>query len=257
MASNGTPRARVSLRRESSDSRLNRDVLAVCSDVVEQAGRIVARDPPLGRKPFVVQQSADGHPRACLNGLPDEYLASVTCLHNRYYAQLAFQLGHELGHFYVDPHRSNWLIESVCTALSYCCLTALSEKWTSSPPYPNWSSYASSFCRYREQHVSNAVRQVGLRGNDEIPVWIRDVLPAVVANNAFSRCHEALCAEVISSFMWAHSEACSALTRLGEASQTGKPDFTLWRAALSRSEISLVDALSRRSRPVKWCIEIA
>lgn len=238
-----SPARLVSLRNESGDARLNSDVLAVCRDVVTEVARIIRACPLLGDKPVVVQQATDGHPRACLNGLPDEYVANVTCLHGRDYARLAFQLGHELGHFYVNPHYSNWFIESVCTGISYCCLTALAEKWVSAPPYPNWSSYASSFANYRKKHVFRGLRELGLHSTADIPAWIRDSVPAVVSDDRFARYHEALCAEAIADVMSSHIEGCSALTRLGAASHAGRSDFALWSADASPNEIGLIDAL--------------
>lgn len=241
----GTFTARlVSLRNESDDARLNSDVLAVCRDVVVGVAGIIRGLPPLGNKPVVVQQATDGHPRACLDGLPDEYVANVTCLHGRDYARLAFQLGHELGHFCVNPNYSNWFIESACTAISYCSLAALAEKWVSAPPYPNWNSYAPSFADYRNKHVRRGLDELQLGSTADIPVWLRDSLPAIVQNDLFSRYHEALCAEAISDVMSAHPEACSALVRLGEASHAGRSDFALWRASASPNETEFIDILS-------------
>ena len=233
----------VTLRNASADDRLNNDVLAVCSDAICEAARIIGADPPLGKKPIVVQQSTDGYPRACLDGLPNEYWVNVTCLHSRSYARLAFQLGHELGHFYIDPRYRNWFIESVCTALAYSCLTALAEKWLSNPPYPGRSNYAPAFTDYRNGHVRWGLDELKLGGTDDISTWIRDSLPAVVHEEQFSRQHEALCAEAIAGAMSSHMEACSALTRLGEASHAGRSDFALWRAGVSPYETDLIDTL--------------
>ena len=116
--------------------------------------------PAAWEQAFRVQQAPDGTPRACLNGLPNEYLINVTCLHSRLYAKLAFQLGHELGHFFVDPHFSNWFVESVCTGVSFLTLDALAAKWTTAPPFPNWRGYASSFTVYRQQMVGDALAKV-------------------------------------------------------------------------------------------------
>jgi len=234
----------VSLRNESDDARLNCDVLTVCRDVVAEIARIIRACPPLGDKPVVVQQATDGQPRACLNGLPDEYVANVTCLHGRDYARLAFQLGHELGHFYIDPNCTTWFIESACTAISYCSLAALAEKWVSAPPYPSWSSYAPAFTEYRHNYVHRGLVELRLGSTADIPAWIRHSLPAVVQSNRFSRHHEALCAEAIADVMSAHSESCSALTRLGAATDAGRSDFARWRAGASPNEIELIDVLS-------------
>jgi hypothetical protein len=234
----------VSLRRESDDPTLNRDVLAVARDVVQTCADAIAIDPPLGRKPFVVQQASDGTPRACLNGLPSEYLINVTCLHSRLYAQLAFQLGHELGHFFVDPHCSNWFVESVCTAVSFLTLDALAAKWRMTPPFPNWQEYAFSFTVYKQKMVDDALGELGIPGEQCISTWIRTSLASVVAAGAFDRTEEILCAHTTAGIMHAHADSLSAITRLGSASRVhGKTDFPAWRRSVSAAEATLVAKL--------------
>lgn len=235
----------VSLRRESDDPLLNRDVLAVCRDVVQVCADVVAVDPPMGCKPFIVQEAPDGIPRACLNGLPNEYLINVTCLHTRLYAKLAFQLGHELGHFFVHPHYSNLFIEAVCTAISFLGLDKLANKWTTAPPFPNWREYAPSFSEYRQKTVGDAVAKVGISDVHLIPTWIRRSLASIVDAGCFDRPEEMLCAETIASIMQAHGSHCSAVTRLGAASKPdGKTDIVSWRSSVSVAEAELVDDLA-------------
>ena len=147
-------------------------------------------------KPFVVQEAPDGISRACLNGLPAEYLINVTCLHTRLYDQLAFQIGHELGHFYINPHYSNWFIESVCTAISFLCLDALAVKWTTAPSFLQWQSYAPLFTEYRRNTVIEPLRSYGIADRSYVPTWIR----ASVA-----RPEEMLCADVIADIMRLHT----------------------------------------------------
>ena len=236
----------VTLRRQSSDPILNRDVLAICHNVVQACADIISVDPPLGRKPYVVQQAPDGTPRACLNGLAaGEYLINVACLHTRLYCQLAFQLGHEIGHFYVDPRYSNWFIESVCTSISFLCLGALADKWVTAPPFPNWQAYASAFADYRQKTVADAVSKVGLPTAEAIPTWISTRLTSIVTVERFGRSEEMLCADTIASMMRAHKGSCSAITRLGGASQVdGTTDFLAWRQSVSSTEAKLVYALA-------------
>lgn len=171
----------VALRGGSDNYLLNRDVLTVARDVVGACADIISADPPLGWRPFVVQQSPDGKPRACLSGLPDEFLINVTCLHTRLYAKLTFQLAHEAGHFWVDPHCSNWFIESVCTSISFLCLDALGAKWAVAPPFPSWREYASAFVAYRRDTVRDALAEVGVPNTQAIGTWIRRSLASINA----------------------------------------------------------------------------
>jgi hypothetical protein len=235
----------VTLRRESSDPCLNSDVLAVSREVVTACGQIIPADPPLGEKPFVVQEAPDGIPRACLNGLPSEYLINVTCLHKRLYARLAFQLGHELGHFYIDPRYSNWFIESVCTAISFLCLDALADKWASAPPFANWHSYAHHFAEYRRETLLDPLKKFGITDRGGIPTWICTSVAGLVDTGQFARPEEMLCADAVAEIMQLHTRSCSVITKLGAASQAcGKTDFTAWRRSASSEEGKLVDDLN-------------
>lgn len=243
----------VSLRQPSGNTLLDGDVLVVCRDVVRACRVLIGNTLPLGGKPFVIQQSRDGLPRAHLDALPGEYAVSVTCLHTRDYARLAFQLGHELGHFWVDPRRTNWFIESTCTAVSYVCLDCLTWAWNADPPFPNWRGYAREFARYRKKHVRDAASKVGLSGIGEIARWVREGLRLVLAGDGFDREHEALCSLVISRCLRAAPLGCSALTLLGEVTQSGgETDFSAWLEKTSTSEqADLVGVLARLFAPAQ------
>jgi len=234
----------VTLRQESSDAYLNRDVLAVCRDVIRTCSNTIGTTPPLGPKPYIVQQAPDGMPRACLNGLPDEYIINVTCLHTRLYAKLSFQLAHEIGHFYVDPYRSNWFIESVCTAIAFICLSAMAERWLTAPPFDNWKLDADKFSDYRRQTINDALVKVGVSSALAIPSWVATSLREVVARHEFDRPHEMLCASVIADIMGKHPHAVSAVTRLGAATPLDcKTDFAAWAHIVPPEESGLVEEL--------------
>lgn len=235
---------KVSLRNEPGDAILNRDVLTVSQNVINTCVSIVAVDPPLGLKPFVVQQAPDDIPRACLNGLPTEYWINVTCLNTRNYAQLAFQLGHELGHFFVDPHHSNWFIESLCTAFSFVTLDALAVKWTTEPPFPNWKDYASKFAEYRREMLVDALRKLCIPSEECLSTWIRQSLGNIITAGAFGRTEELLCADIAAKIMKTHVDSIQAITLLGAASKIdGKTNFEVWRRSVSALEAAFVTDL--------------
>jgi len=241
---------KVSLRPASHDPVLNRDVRVLCEDVVQVCAHAVSAAPPLGWKPFVVQQAADGKPRVCLNNLPDEYLINVTCLHTRAYCKLAFQLGHELGHVFVGPHRSYWFIESVCTAISFVCLDALTDKWRCQPPFQDWGRYAPAFAKYHQETVIGGIRAVGLDPAEDIRRWIDTSLPSILVEGQFGRDEEMICAHEICKIMEAHAESLSAITRLGAASAKEKTtDFDAWHRSVSPQEAPLVGALAELFSP--------
>ena len=66
-----------------------------------------------------------------------------------YYAQFAFQLGHELGHVMLNPRRSNGVIDTICTALSYEVLDRMSDRWMMRVPFSYLRGYEMEFRGYR------------------------------------------------------------------------------------------------------------
>ncbi len=49
-------------------------------------------------------------------------------------------------------------------------LGALSRKWRTSPPFPNWMDYAPNFAKYKEERIGDVLRKFGLQeaqGNKE------------------------------------------------------------------------------------------
>ena len=220
----------IELLGEWNDPVLKVDDFTVCREVVEACDSLIGVAPALGRKPIHIQQAPDGIPRACLNGLPNIYLVHLTCLYSRFYAQIAFQLGHELGHFYINPNRGNWLIESVCTSLSFLCLSELGEKWSTTPPFPHWRDYAPNFASYRVKTVADATLRVGLPEGASISQWINMSSGEVLRIGKWSRDHEMIVAEVIAGIAARHPQSLSAITLLGEASCADETtDFEKWR----------------------------
>ena len=70
----------------------------------------------------------------------------------QYWAQLAFQLGHELGHIYLGPLRANGFVETLATAISLEVLDELAKRWAIAPAIPGTSSWAENFSKYRVEY---------------------------------------------------------------------------------------------------------
>jgi hypothetical protein len=69
-----------------------------------------------------------------------------------YWCQYAYQFAHELCHLLggcEDDFRGNlWFEETLCEAASLYCMRRMSERWRTSPPYPNWRDFAPSLADY-------------------------------------------------------------------------------------------------------------
>ena len=69
------------------------------------------------------------------------------------YAQFAYQLGHEIGHVMLNPRRTNGIVESIATALSYEILDALPAQVTSGGPTlrnKDLVMFGQNFVSYRQ-----------------------------------------------------------------------------------------------------------
>jgi hypothetical protein len=232
------------------DPTLRADVLAVCRDVLAVFETHLG-EPPLGTKPIVVRQAPDGEPRACLNGLPREYGINITCLRTRYYCQITYQFGHELGHVWQDPNCSGWFAESVATAMSHVCLAELGEKWKTSPPFPNWADYAPHFVTYRADTVRDQLKRLEVPSPDKADAWLREHLAARIRDGKVDRPEQAACAVVIERALRKHPKAWGALTRLGAITKDGRVDFARWHQLVADAERPLVRELADFFAPLQ------
>ena len=232
------------------DPSLRADVLAVCRDVLAVFETRLG-EPPLGTKPIVVRQAPDDAPRACLNGLPREYWINITCLHSRYYSQIVYQFGHELGHVWQDPNAGGWFAESVATAMSHVCLAELGKKWKTSPPYPHWADYAPNFTKYRGDTLRDQLNRLEVPSPDEAPDWLRAHLPARIRDGKVDRPEQAAGAVVIERALRKHPKAWGALARLGAVTKDGRVDFARWHELVTEDERPLVRDLADSFAPLQ------
>jgi hypothetical protein len=227
------------------DAILKRDVTSVCRDVVGLYETNVVKPPALGVKPFVIRKAPDGMPRADLRGLPKEYFINITCIDSRDYCRISYQLGHELGHHYINPYRSNWFIESMCGALSLLCLTDMGEKWKVNPPYSNWKSWAFHFAEYRENTVKGMLNQLGLKPGDDTLPWVKTNMPKLISEKKVDRPQQHACALLIEAAFRKYPKAWGSICQLGAAtSEKGVTDFAKWQTLVTDDERPLVKELS-------------
>jgi hypothetical protein len=139
------------------------DLNLVAQDAVSVVEQAFENNPPplllpiacISRRTAIAQTSLDDWFK------PAQFQIRVT-VSERYYAQFAFQLGHELGHVMIGVRRSNSAFEALATAVSFEVLDRLAARWQSRPPYPDWAYWAPNFTRYREEYERNALTKTGL-----------------------------------------------------------------------------------------------
>jgi hypothetical protein len=226
------------------DASLARDVKVVCRDVLTMYETKVAPAPPLGTKPVILQEPADGSPRACLDWLPREYRINLPAVHTRQYAQIVYQFAHELSHVWIDPREGNWFVESVCCAMSYAALDHMGTKWATDPPFPNWADYAGHFHSYRSEAVQKSLEAMKLKSVEDARGWVRTELPSRVKAKQTGRDVQFVCAVVIEDVLRRHPHRWGALCKLGAATQNGVTSFSTWLELTHPDDRALVMELT-------------
>ena len=80
-------------------------------------------------------------------------------LRQRNYCRFAYQLGHELGHVYLDARRSNGLIETLADCIAYQCLDRLAWRWNlEAGGNLDVKSYAPLFLKYRDMKTAEKMK---------------------------------------------------------------------------------------------------
>ena len=89
---------------------------------------------------------------------PGSYVVQLATK-DRSWSQYAFQFAHEFCHVVINPFSwcpcsNTWFEETVCELASVFVLRRMSERWTTDPPYPEWSSYSPALADYANQRLS-------------------------------------------------------------------------------------------------------
>lgn len=139
------------------------DIQQLLEDVTSQLLRHL-NHPPSGRIRIVCNPN-ESSPITYIRSSPDEdYVVSLT-VKNRLWAQFAYQFSHELCHIisgyeHLREAANGWFHESLCETASLFTLGQMAATWQSTPPYPNWSSYAESLASYAQEVILREKRRL-------------------------------------------------------------------------------------------------
>ncbi len=95
-----------------------------------------------------------------------------------YWAQYAFQFGHELGHLIAGHlktdrrHENSWFEEAVCETASLYVLRAMYHDWEANPPYPNWKDWRGNLLDYARKRLDEPDHR--LPDGQDFPAWYRE-----------------------------------------------------------------------------------
>lgn len=166
-----------------------------------------------------------------------------------YWAQFAFQFGHEMGHVvcgfeeYANPNL--WFEETICEAASLFVLGRMAESWKTRPPYPNWKDYAGSLRKYREDRIAKA----RLPDGTTLAAWFKDREPALRKDAGLRELNLTMAAELLPLFeeapeRWA---AVSTLNTVrGDASRSFPQYLRDWSSSSSEKHRELIAKIAAR-----------
>ena len=75
--------------------------------------------------------------------------------------QVAHEICHVLsGYERMRGSRNSWFHEVLCELASVFTLRRMAQGWPSSPPYPNWATYAAELSTYADKYLSREERRL-------------------------------------------------------------------------------------------------
>jgi len=127
-----------------------------------------AGSPPL--HPIAVANHPGNPLVAYERGPLDTYIVLLN-VRGRLWAKLAYQFSHEMAHILANyrdvPNKQRWFEEAICECASLYSLRRMARTWKTTPPYPNWSSYADSLTDYANDRINGAAAIP----NDDLTAW--------------------------------------------------------------------------------------
>ncbi len=153
------PKLRLEIAPDPWGTARHEDIQAVC----ESAGRELMPYFP-GRKldPIKVGQANGGSPITLYKRGDSGEIRMLLNTRNTFWAQFAFQFGHELCHVLCYYREANnpqlWFEESLCEAASLFVMRRMADSWKTDPPYSNWKSFAPAFDNYVDDRISNTAK---------------------------------------------------------------------------------------------------
>ena len=238
------PKAAVTVDFEFKDADRKTNFEAIAKAIVAIYETLFAPEPYLGGRPFVLLPSTDGMPRA--NVGEKTYNVIVTCLDEPWPTRLAYQIGHELGHFWIGPDSSSMLKECVCTAMSFVGLDELAKQWKDCPASPTFAEWADNMRDYHDRRtIAQALEALALKDMKEVASWAKTKGPELIRNE-FHRTEEQLMARMIETVLRRHPRQWAALQQLGKIpdTTTDAGTFEKWRSLVAEEQKPLIEKLA-------------
>ncbi len=238
------PVAEIRIEYPFDDADWKESFEAIARGVVAINETMVAPAPFMGPRPFILRRPADGMPRATVGAR--DYIVFVIP-NKRWYAQFAYQMGHELGHFWIGPNSSSWFKEVICTTLAFISLDELAKQWADLPAQSKQAVWGRDMRGYHDWGAfGRQFVKLGIKDVDAAVVWAQKKGPELAKAPAGSlRDEEWAMAKVIERVLRRHPGQWSALQALGKVD--GPKDaagFASWRALVTPTQRPLVEDMA-------------
>ncbi|MDA3780182.1 MAG: hypothetical protein PF487_08225, partial [Bacteroidales bacterium] len=168
------------------DKELNKSMLFVINDIVEEFDKLIPAGPQLGFKKIQIVND-------CLYGptlywpLNKKYYKIGLNVAAIYHNQIAFQFTQEYSKLYCDPRINNWFIEIIAHISALYALDFLSKKWKEDYPTENLKDYYEKFSEYKNNLVGAAFNKIDIVKYQVSSTWIENQVAKLRTNDKINR----------------------------------------------------------------------
>ena len=140
--------------------------------VLLSAGGEIWKNCPRTQLDEIAVQHRDDHPQTNWQRGADGRIVIGLASRDMFWAQFAFQFAHEFCHALAthsndwekawreDGKPNHWLEESLCETASLFALRAMGKSWETTPPFPNWTSFAPALTSYAQERLDDPKHQL-------------------------------------------------------------------------------------------------
>lgn len=210
------------------------------------AGAIWPHMSDLKLDPIDVRYGDDGPIVYFKRGPANEHQVRLN-VRDTYWAQYAFQFAHEFCHILCGYRpgigQNKWFEESLCELASLFAIRSMARSWETTPPYPNWKSFAPKLAAYAEDRMKAS----SLPNGKTLAAWYADNAEALKLK-ATDRERNLVVATALLPLFEANPKAWDAVKTLNEGDAQKRLPFKLylanWRAQSKATHHELIDRIT-------------
>ncbi len=154
------------------DEELNKNLMLVINDIIEEFNRLIPEGPPLGFKTLELVNDVISGPTFYWPLGRDFYKIALN-ISNVNYNQIAFQFTQELCRIYCDPRMRSWFIQLLSHLSALYALDFLGHKWENSPPNEELKDYWYNFDSYKSNLLGAAFSKVDIVKYQVANEWVQ------------------------------------------------------------------------------------